>query len=90
MKKEKYKINLILSAKQLVPYVPFKVNSFDKIADFNYFWEYMSQTVDLYMTAVYNVYNSKKHLESLVYNSGVIVSFLPQNMYFVVNVQIYC
>ena len=50
----------------------------------------MSQTVDLYITAVYNVYNSKKHLESLVYNSGVIVSFLPQNMYFVVNVQIYC
>ncbi len=44
----------------------------------------MSQTVDLYMTAVYNVYNSKKHLESLVYNSGVIVSFLPQNMYLVV------
>ena len=37
MKKEKYKINLILSAKQLVPYVSFKVNNFDKIADFNYF-----------------------------------------------------
>lgn len=45
----------------------------------------MSQTVDLYITTVYNVYNSKKHLESLVYNSGVIVRFLPRNMYFVVN-----
>lgn len=45
----------------------------------------MSQTIDLYMTAGYNVYNSKKHLESLVYNSGVIVRFLPRNMYFVVN-----
>ena len=66
MKKEKYKINLILSAKQLVPYVSFKVNNFDKIADFRYFWEYMSQTIDLYMTAGYNVYNSKKHLKSLV------------------------
>lgn len=45
----------------------------------------MSQTIDLYMTAGYNVYNSKKHLESLVYNSGVIVRFLPRNMYLVVN-----
>ena len=45
----------------------------------------MSQTVDLYIITVYNVYNSKKHLESLVYNSGVIVRFLPRNMYFVVN-----
>ena len=66
MKKEKYKINLILSATQLVPYVAFKVYNFDKIADFNYFWEYMSQTVDLYIAAVYNVYNLKKYLKSLV------------------------